>query len=89
MVKALCYVGPFFAPCKFTGRAHQGIDEFHVPTGVVMLHYFECFVNIQAAELKRLTALDSARLLADLRIPTGHRINDQYRVCFTWKDGHA
>jgi proteic killer suppression protein len=50
------------------------------------------------------TALDAAQVLNDLRVPAGHhlealigdrkgqhsiRINDQYRICFTWKDGHA
>jgi toxin HigB-1 len=48
--------------------------------------------------------LDSAGALADLRIPAGNRleqlkgdrrgqcrirINDQYRICFAWKDGDA
>ena len=56
------------------------------------------FVNIEEVALKRLTALDSAQVLSDLRFPPGHqlealigdrkgqhsiRINDQYRVCFT------
>ena len=54
--------------------------------------------------LRRLVALDSARALSDLLIPPVHRlealggdrkgqhsirINDQYRICFTWKDGNA
>jgi toxin HigB-1 len=62
------------------------------------------FANIAEVALRRLTALDSAQALGDLRFPPGHqleglsgarkgrhsiRINDQYRVCFTWKDGHA
>jgi toxin HigB-1 len=62
------------------------------------------FASIEGVALKRLTALDSAQVLSDLRFPPGHqlealmgdrkgqhsiRINDQYRVCFTWKDGHA
>lgn len=62
------------------------------------------WVNIEGAALKRLTALDSARLIGDLKFPPGHRlealsgdragqhsirINDKYRVCFTWKDGDA
>jgi proteic killer suppression protein len=48
--------------------------------------------------------VDAAKELADLKIPPGNklhaltgdragqhaiRINDQYRVCFVWKDGHA
>lgn len=62
------------------------------------------FANIEDIALKRLTALDSAQFLDDLRFPPGHRlealsgdrkgqhsirVNDQYRVCFIWKDGHA
>ena len=50
---------------------------------------------------KKLDALDSAELLEDLRIPPGNRlealkgerrgqhsirINDQYRICFTWTE---
>ena len=48
--------------------------------------------------------LDAAALLTDLSIPPGNRlealrgdregqhsirINDQYRICFTWRDGDA
>lgn len=62
------------------------------------------FASIEEVALKRLTALDSAQVLGDLRFPPGHRlevltgdrkgqhsirINDQYRVCFTWKDGDS
>jgi proteic killer suppression protein len=49
-------------------------------------------------------ALDAAEALQDLRVPPGNRleklkgrrsgqysirINDQWRICFTWKDGDA
>jgi proteic killer suppression protein len=59
------------------------------------------FENIAQAALRRLTALDAAQALIDLLIPPGNqlealagdrkgrhsiRINDQYRVCFTWKE---
>ena len=54
--------------------------------------------------LRKLVALDAAEALADLRVPPGNcleklkgrrsgqysiRINDQWRVCFGWKDGGA
>jgi proteic killer suppression protein len=54
--------------------------------------------------LRRLAALDAAKKLSDLRIPPSNRlealigdrkgqhslrINDQYRVCFRWKEGNA
>ena len=52
--------------------------------------------------LRKLVALDAAEALVDLRVPPGNRleklkgrrsgqysirINDQWRVCFGWKDG--
>ena len=59
------------------------------------------FVNIAAVAQRRLLALNNALALADLQIPPGNhletlardrkgqhsiRINDQYRICFTWKE---
>ncbi len=53
---------------------------------------------------RKLEQIDSVILLNDLKIPPGNklealsgdrlgqfsiRINDQYRVCFKWSDGHA
>ena len=54
--------------------------------------------------LRKLVALDAADALGDLRVPPGNRleklkgrrsghysirVNDQWRVCFSWKDGDA
>ena len=54
--------------------------------------------------LKKLVMLDAAEQLEDLRVPPGNRleklgrersgqhsirVNDQWRVCFRWKDGQA
>lgn len=54
--------------------------------------------------LRKLVALDAAEALGDLRVPPGNRleklkgrrsgqhsirVNDQWRICFTWKDGDA
>ena len=54
--------------------------------------------------LRKLVMLDAAESLDDLRSPPGNRleklhgsragqhsirINDQWRVCFVWKDGEA
>lgn len=62
------------------------------------------FENIAEVALRRLAALDGAQALTDLLVPPGNRlealrgnragqhsirINDQYRVCFTWKEEHA
>ena len=62
------------------------------------------WVNMEAVALRKLTMLNSAAVLDDLRIPPGNRlealqgerkgqhsirINDQWRVCFVWQDGHA
>jgi proteic killer suppression protein len=61
-------------------------------------------VEIQRTALRKLVALDGAELLQDLRIPPGNRlekltgsrrgqmsirVNDQWRICFVWKDGNA
>lgn len=60
--------------------------------------------NIQRGALRKLTQLSAAEKLGDLRVPPGNRlealkgnrtgqhsirINDQWRICFVWKDGHA
>jgi len=60
--------------------------------------------DMQRVALRKLTMLDAAQNLADLRVPPGNRleklrgdregqysirINDQYRVCFEWQDGDA
>ena len=60
--------------------------------------------NLQKAALRKLEQLDAARTLDTLRAPAGNRlealkgdrsgqhsirINDQWRVCFRWKDEHA
>jgi proteic killer suppression protein len=62
------------------------------------------WMNIQAAATRRLAMLNRAGLLDDLRIPRSNhlkplrgdlsgrhsiRINDQYRICFVWREGHA
>jgi len=60
--------------------------------------------DIQRIALRKLTQLSAAESLNDLRVPPGNRlealkgdlvgrhsirINDQWRICFVWKDGHA
>jgi proteic killer suppression protein len=60
--------------------------------------------DIQAAALRKLRLINNARTLDDLRVPPGNRlkalgrdrrgqyairINDQWRICFVWRDGHA
>jgi proteic killer suppression protein len=60
--------------------------------------------DIQGVALRKLRLVNNARRLEDLRVPPanrlealkGHRkgqhsirINDQWRICFTWKEGHA
>lgn len=59
------------------------------------------FANIASVARRRLFALNNARALTDLLVPPGNRlealyrdragqhsirINDQYRICFTWKE---
>jgi len=60
--------------------------------------------DVQRVALRKLAQLDAATGLRDLKVPAGNRlealsgdrtgqfsirINDQWRVCFVWKDGHA
>jgi len=58
--------------------------------------------DIQAVALRKLRLLNQARVVQDLRVPPGNRlevlkgrragqmsirINDQWRICFVWTDG--
>jgi toxin HigB-1 len=60
--------------------------------------------NLRNAAKKKLAMLQAAGKLEDLRVPPGNglerlrhdrvgehsiRINDQFRVCFVWRDGDA
>jgi len=60
--------------------------------------------NIQQVARRKLRMLNNARNLQDLRVPPANRlealrgkragqhsirINDQWRICFKWKDGDA
>jgi proteic killer suppression protein len=61
-------------------------------------------VEVQRAAYRRLAMLDAASSLDDLRIPPGNRleklrgdrkgqysirVNDQWRICFAWRQGDA
>ncbi len=60
--------------------------------------------DLRRLMLRKLVAVDAAEALDDLRVPPGNRleklkgdragqhsirINDQWRICFRWKDGNA
>lgn len=60
--------------------------------------------NLRQVALRKLLMLDSAAAVGDLYLPPGNRlevlkgdrrgqysirINDQFRICFVWRDGHA
>jgi toxin HigB-1 len=60
--------------------------------------------DIQNVALGKLRLINNARTLDDVRVPPGNRlemlakdrrgqhsirINDQWRICFVWRDGHA
>lgn len=60
--------------------------------------------DIQRAALRKLVLLNAATALDELKVPPGNqlealkgarkgshciRVNDQWRICFEWKDGHA
>ena len=60
--------------------------------------------SIEVVALRKLRMLHAAHVLQDLRVPPGNRlealhgdrkgqhsirINDQWRICFIWANGHA
>jgi len=60
--------------------------------------------DLERVALRKLVMLDAAEALQDLRVPPGNRlerlagdrkgwysirINDQWRICFRWRDGDA
>jgi len=60
--------------------------------------------DIQVIALRKLRLINNARRLDDLRVPPGNRlealkgtrhgqhsirINDQWRICFIWREGNA
>jgi proteic killer suppression protein len=60
--------------------------------------------DIQAPALRKLRLVNNATRLDDLRVPPGNRLealhgerqgqhsirfNDQWRICFVWREGHA
>lgn len=60
--------------------------------------------ELQRTMLRKLVALDAADTMGDLRSPPGNRleklhgdragqhsirVNDQWRICFRWRDGDA
>lgn len=60
--------------------------------------------DLQQLARRKLLQLDAATVLETLRVPPGNRlealgkdrkgqhsirVNDQWRICFTWRDGHA
>jgi proteic killer suppression protein len=60
--------------------------------------------DIERAAFRKLLMIDAASVLGSLNVPPGNRlealkgarkgqhsvrINDQWRVCFVWRDGHA
>jgi proteic killer suppression protein len=62
------------------------------------------FVSIETVALRKLAQLNAAHTLDFLRVPPGNRlerlkgdrqeqhsirINDQWRICFSWSSGHA
>jgi proteic killer suppression protein len=62
------------------------------------------FVDFERVALRKLAMLEAAVLLEDLRVPPGNRlealkgdragqhsirVNDQYRICFVWKEDGA
>ena len=67
-------------------------------------HFVKSLASIEKAALRKLDMVDGAESLMDLRSPPGNRlealkgdregqhsicINDQFRICFVWREGAA
>lgn len=67
-------------------------------------HSSKRFKNIERVALRKLVMLHAAKILDDLRIPPGNklealkndrigqhsiRVNQQWRICFNWNDGEV
>jgi len=78
--------------CKDTGAIWQGRASRKFPR------------EIQDRALRKLRQIDASRTLDDLRAPPGNRlealkgdragqvsirVNEQWRICFVWLEGHA
>lgn len=81
---------------SFTDARTQAVASGKLPKGFPP--------DIVRGAVRKLTILNSAAVLDDLRSPPGNRlealkgdrhgqhsirINDQWRICFVWKDGGA
>lgn len=77
--------------CSFRDELTEAVFSGEAPKGFP--------ANLLAATRRKLTMLNAAAALADLRIPPGNRlhqltgdregqwsisVNDQYRICFKW-----
>jgi len=78
--------------CRETEKVFNGLRSTKLP------------VNIQQVARRKLRMLNNALELNDLRVPPANRlellkgrrrgqhsmrINDQYRICFIWNNGHV
>lgn len=90
----MCYLFGMIMSYK-DSRAERLFNGFRVP---------DLPPDIQRTAMRKLKVLHNAVSLNDLRIPPGNRlealkgnragqhsirINNQWRVCFVWIDGHA
>lgn len=80
----------------FRDRITESVSQGRLPKGFP--------ADLLKAARRKLAMLEAATDIADLRSPPGNRlealkgdrigqhsirINDQFRVCFVWNDGHA
>ncbi len=78
--------------CKETEKLFQRVPSRKFPSG------------INRVALRKLLLIHAVQIVEELRIPPGNRlerlkgersgqysirINDQWRICFEWKDGNA
>lgn len=81
---------------SFADRRTEQLSSGHAPRGIAP--------DVVKRAIRKLFLLDTVTRLEDLRVPPGNplealkgdragqhsiRINDQWRLCFVWRDGHA
>lgn len=97
---------PLLTPCvnnatRYTGTVLRSFRDKGTTAVWARRHARKLDKTLQRTALRKLTILDAAESLDDLRVPPGNRleklkgdrvgeysirINDQWRICFRWTD---
>lgn len=96
IAKSVLFCYTLFVIRSFRDARTEYLHSGRIPKGVP--------ADIARRALTKLFLLDTVTRLEDLRVPPGNRlealsgdrkgqwsirVNDQWRLCFVWRDGHA